>query len=169
MLDQEASTVEGGILANNCDLGKTLTALAAVYLDSLDVANEDHRTTLVLCPSTLIDTWLGEIENRFVTALNLYLFHGMKGHTLNFAWHKRFRSPTTQIRTSQGSNPRLAQIGLGAGLEDLLLINLSQTTVSTGVMASTVEAILSAVYLDSEMDVQAVRAVMAALDLGWPV
>jgi ribonuclease-3 len=36
-------------------------------------------------------------------------------------------------------------------------------------MAQTVEAILGAVYLDSKMDVQAVRAVMALLGLGWPV
>ncbi|KAF7164604.1 hypothetical protein CNMCM5623_009061 [Aspergillus felis] len=74
-----------------------------------------------------------------------------------------------QIVSSVGSNPHLAQMGSNAGLENLILINPSQVSVSPGVMAQTVEAILGAVYLDSEMDVQAVRAVMAILSLGWPV
>ncbi|RHZ47227.1 ribonuclease III domain-containing protein [Aspergillus thermomutatus] len=73
-----------------------------------------------------------------------------------------------QIVSSIASNSHLAQMGSKAGLENLILINPSQTIVSPGVMAQTVEAILGAVYLDSEMDVQAVRAVMALLSLGWP-
>ncbi|RHZ48621.1 hypothetical protein CDV55_100484 [Aspergillus turcosus] len=52
-----------GVLADNCGLGKTLTALAAVNLDSLDAAKQHHQPTLILCTITLIDTWLGEIEN----------------------------------------------------------------------------------------------------------
>ena len=67
------------------------------------------------------------------------------------------------------SNHHLALIGSKAGLENLILINPSQATVSTRVLAQTIEAILGAVYLDSKMDVQAVRAVMALLNLGWPV
>ncbi|GFF52847.1 hypothetical protein IFM51744_07950 [Aspergillus udagawae] len=74
-----------------------------------------------------------------------------------------------QIVSSVASNSHLAQVGSKAGLENLILINPSQASVSPGVMAQTVEAILGAVYLDSEMDVQAVRAVMAVLSLGWPV
>ncbi|KAF7117630.1 hypothetical protein CNMCM5793_006722 [Aspergillus hiratsukae] len=73
-----------------------------------------------------------------------------------------------RIVQSQASNRHLAHMGFKAGLESVILINPSQPTVSTGVMATTVEAILGAVYLDSEMNVQAVRAVMALLDLGWP-
>ncbi|GIJ87013.1 hypothetical protein Asppvi_005912 [Aspergillus pseudoviridinutans] len=82
---------------------------------------------------------------------------------------KAGRGYINQIVSSVGSNPHLAQMGSNAGLENLILINPSQASVSPGVMAQTVEAILGAVYLDSEMDVQAVRAVMAALNLGWPV
>lgn len=74
-----------------------------------------------------------------------------------------------QIVSSTTSNPNLAQVGFKAGLESVILINPSQASVSPGVMAQTVEAILGAVYLDSKMDVQAVRAVMASLSLGWSV
>jgi hypothetical protein len=74
-----------------------------------------------------------------------------------------------QVVQAQVSNHHLALVGSKAGLDDLILINPAQATVSTGVMAQTVEAILGAVYLDSKMDVQAVRAVMALLGLGWPV
>ncbi|GFF29788.1 ribonuclease 3 [Aspergillus udagawae] len=82
---------------------------------------------------------------------------------------KASRGYINQIVSSVASNPHLAQMGSKAGLENLILINPSQASVSPGVMAQTVEAILGAVYLDSEMDVQAVRAVMAVLSLGWPV
>ncbi|RHZ60737.1 uncharacterized protein CDV56_106795 [Aspergillus thermomutatus] len=74
-----------------------------------------------------------------------------------------------QTVQAQASNPNLTQIGFQAGLENFILINPSQSTVSNNVMATTVEAILGAVYLDSDMNVQAVRAVMAVLNLGWPV
>ncbi|GIK05201.1 hypothetical protein Aspvir_009305 [Aspergillus viridinutans] len=82
---------------------------------------------------------------------------------------KAGRGYINQVVSSVGSNPHLAQTGSKAGLENLILINPSQASVSPGVMAQTVEAILGAVYLDSGMDVQAVRAVMAILNLGWPV
>ncbi|KAH1283726.1 hypothetical protein KXW56_001719 [Aspergillus fumigatus] len=65
---------------------------------------------------------------------------------------KGSRGYINQIVSSTASNP-----------------NLAQASVSPGVMAQTVEAILGAVYLDSQMDVQAVRAVMASLSLGWPM
>ncbi|KAH2035403.1 hypothetical protein KXW27_003641 [Aspergillus fumigatus] len=82
---------------------------------------------------------------------------------------KGSRGYINQIVSSTASNPNLAQVGFKAGLESVILINPSQASVSPGVMAQTVEAILGAVYLDSQMDVQAVRAVMASLSLGWPM
>ncbi|PKX97609.1 uncharacterized protein P174DRAFT_502158 [Aspergillus novofumigatus IBT 16806] len=43
-----------------------------------------HRITLILCPSTLIDTWLGELTARFGDAFTILLFHSHSAHTSNY-------------------------------------------------------------------------------------
>ena len=81
MLEQEASPLHGGILADACGLGKTLTALTLIYQAALVQSRPPYRPTLVLVPSALIDTWLLEIERHFGDALTVRLFYGAKSRT----------------------------------------------------------------------------------------
>ncbi|OGM50308.1 RNAse III [Aspergillus bombycis] len=58
--------------------------------------------------------------------------------------------------------------GFQKGLDRYLYVNPSQGgAVSDKVMATTVEAILGAVYIDSGENIQAVRSVVAELGLAW--
>ncbi|KXG53046.1 SNF2-related protein [Penicillium griseofulvum] len=81
MLQQEASPLHGGILADACGLGKTQTALMPIYQAALSQFRPPYRPTLVLVPSALIDTWLLEIERHFGDALTIRLFYGTKART----------------------------------------------------------------------------------------
>ena len=69
------------------------------------------------------------------------------------------------VVSSVGSNANLDAIGRGHGLDQFVVTNPSSWgAVAPGTMASTVEAILGAVYLDGGMD--AVKLVMRTLGLG---
>ncbi|OQD80065.1 hypothetical protein PENSOL_c279G03716, partial [Penicillium solitum] len=81
MLQQEASPLHGGILADACGLGKTLTALTLIHQAALVQSRPPYRPTLILVPSALIDTWLLEIERHFGDALTVRLFYGAKSRT----------------------------------------------------------------------------------------
>jgi len=58
----------GGILADDMGLGKTLQVLALV-------SNSHPGPTLVVCPVTLVDTWLRQAA-QFTPALTVTAFHG---------------------------------------------------------------------------------------------
>ena len=79
MLRQEASPLHGGILADACGLGNTITALATIVLGnrlpSTDVSPR-FAATLILVPNTLIDTWFMEIRRRFGSSLRVIRFYG---------------------------------------------------------------------------------------------
>ncbi|KAJ5396373.1 uncharacterized protein N7487_010676 [Penicillium crustosum] len=79
--DEEASPLHGGILADVCGLGKTLTALTLIYQAALVQPRPPYRPTLILVPSALIDTWLLEIERHFGDALIVRLFYSAKTRT----------------------------------------------------------------------------------------
>lgn len=67
------------------------------------------------------------------------------------------------------SNAFLAQRGFATGLGECVYKNPSQgNTVFPGPMASTVEAIIGAVFIDSGENVTAVEGVMEALGISWP-
>ncbi|PWY76037.1 hypothetical protein BO94DRAFT_549349 [Aspergillus sclerotioniger CBS 115572] len=71
---------------------------------------------------------------------------------------------------SNASNPNLAATGFEKALDRFVMVNPAQgRTVSKNVMASTVEALIGAVYIDSNMKIEPVRSVIDALDLGWAV
>ncbi|EAW12147.1 putative RNAse III [Aspergillus clavatus NRRL 1] len=83
---------------------------------------------------------------------------------------KADRAKINDVVSPMVSNPNLAAKGFKVGLEQHILANPSQQgLVSHGVMANAVEAILGAVYLDSNLNTQAVRSAMACLGLAWPV
>jgi ribonuclease-3 len=67
------------------------------------------------------------------------------------------------------SNSYLAQRGFSTGLAECVYKNPSQgNTIFPGPMASTVEAIIGAIFYDSGENVTAVEGVMQALGISWP-
>ena len=65
----------GGILADECGLGKTLTALTLT--DRARASRHPHRGgTLVVCPAALVGQWVSEIERQ--TVLRVLAYHSPK-------------------------------------------------------------------------------------------
>jgi ribonuclease III len=72
----------------------------------------------------------------------------------------------TQLENTRGSNYRLAQIGFARGIDSFILLNPSlRGTVPKSLMATTMEAILGAVYLDSQKNIASVLRVVIRLGL----
>ncbi|XRM36567.1 hypothetical protein ABZX51_000064 [Aspergillus tubingensis] len=81
---------------------------------------------------------------------------------------KRSREYTSNILQTKASNVNLALVGRRMGLDKLVIVNPSQAgMVSDKVMANTVEALIGAVYMDSN-SIEAVRPVLAAMGLDLP-
>lgn len=72
--------------------------------------------------------------------------------------------------TQVASNNNLHSRGVSLGLDPFIIKNPGQWGVVAGknVMATTMEAIIGAVYYDSNKDRNACERVMAALGLSWP-
>lgn len=65
------------------------------------------------------------------------------------------------------SNANLGSVGKGRNLNDCVQLGNGQSSVSSKMMATTVEAIVGAVYLDGRADgINAVRGVMQNLGIG---
>lgn len=67
-----AVTVRRGLLGDDMGLGKTVQALAAI---AHATQAEGQRHHVVVCPASLIDTWLQEID-RALTRIRGWRFHG---------------------------------------------------------------------------------------------
>lgn len=69
--------VGGGILSDECGLCEILTSLLLVYHSSAlrRPTGYIHWSTLVVCPSGVVDTWLTEIAYLVGNALTVYVFH----------------------------------------------------------------------------------------------
>ena len=63
----------GGILADDMGLGKTLQVLS-ILLD-YKKSNEEQKTSIVVCPSSLALNWLSEVK-KFVPELNVIVIRG---------------------------------------------------------------------------------------------
>lgn len=80
-----------------------------------------------------------------------------------------FPETMTNIASATGSNAHLAEMGFRNGLDRFVYINPAQDgVVSAGTMATTLEAILGAVYIDSLGNMRTVRRVAAGVGLCWP-
>ena len=67
----------GGIVADDCGLGKTIQMLAAITYDATrHESDHHHRPTLIIVPPGVLDTWVQEWIRYFSNVLSLYLFHG---------------------------------------------------------------------------------------------
>lgn len=76
---------------------------------------------------------------------------------------------TNSILSTKAGNTYIAQAGRNLGLDKLVIVNPAQAgMVADKVMASAVEAIIGAVFMDSDGSVESVRPVLAILGLGWP-
>lgn len=75
----------------------------------------------------------------------------------------------SKVISAKASNAHLAEVGIDNALDQLVYTNPAQhDLVSPRTMATAVEAILGAVYVDSEEDLQVTRSVLEALQLTWP-
>ncbi|KAL8901054.1 MAG: hypothetical protein Q9207_005390 [Kuettlingeria erythrocarpa] len=74
------------------------------------------------------------------------------------------RGAFDEIRQRVASNNNLNRVGLASNLDAFVYLAGGQSKIAPGTMAATVEALLGAVYLDSN-DVNTVKAVMQKLDL----
>ncbi|RDH26283.1 hypothetical protein BDQ94DRAFT_155783 [Aspergillus welwitschiae] len=79
------------------------------------------------------------------------------------------RKQINQIVSRIASNRNLAQRGFELGLDRCVCKNLSQGNfVSDKLMATTVEAIAGAVFLETSWDRAALQRIVDALGLAWP-
>ena len=67
----------GGILADDMGLGKTLQLVSVIlsYVETMENAKKERKTTLVICPSSLTLNWFNEI-NKFAPKLKVLLING---------------------------------------------------------------------------------------------
>jgi DNA repair protein RAD16 len=85
---QEESRFNGGILADEMGMGKTIQMI------SLLVSKRDITPTLIICPTVAILQWMQEIKTRTTeNTLKVLLFHGkdLLDETMNYV--AKFQSP----------------------------------------------------------------------------
>lgn len=68
---------------------------------------------------------------------------------------------------NKAGNANLYKQGFNLGIDKFIIKNPSQVDIGRNVMATTMEAIIGAVYLDCNQRIQPCADVMAALDLSW--
>lgn len=72
----------GGILADDMGLGKTIQVISLVqnYVDK--VKDDEHKASLVVCPSSLLLNWKSEFE-KFAPKVNVLVLRGMQDERKN--------------------------------------------------------------------------------------
>lgn len=101
LVNQEKSSNRGGILADEMGLGKTIQALALIIHHKS--TKPTFKTTLIVCPVSLMAQWKREIETKVRErhALKVHIHHGQQPKRLkNFQALKQFdgRLATYPIR-----------------------------------------------------------------------
>lgn len=72
LMKQEESPLNGGILADEMGMGKTIQVI------SLLVTKSHIRPNLIVCPTVAIIQWMEELKNRTTKdLLKVLVFHGM--------------------------------------------------------------------------------------------
>ncbi|PYI36385.1 ribonuclease III [Aspergillus indologenus CBS 114.80] len=94
----------------------------------------------------------------------LQLFLQTQGRTRNAS-----RERINQVVSRIAGNANLAQRGFELGLDQYIVKNPSQGNyVADKLMATTVEAIVGAVFLETNWDQEALQRAVNALGLAWP-
>lgn len=86
MQSNEDSHVGGGIIADDCGLGKTALALSHIYLswkEQVRLSEQpgstvEFRPTLILCPATVVNVWHSEWDAHFSSKLDYLQYYGHK-------------------------------------------------------------------------------------------
>ena len=81
---QEGTAIAGGVVGDDCGLGKTNQTLAFIYLTALMLPDDfkHHKPTIIAVPPSIIDTWLAEHSRYFSDLLDLWLCHRTVGTNL---------------------------------------------------------------------------------------
>ncbi|BCS27058.1 uncharacterized protein APUU_60106A [Aspergillus puulaauensis] len=116
-----------------------------------------------------------------LTAPGVYSPEGNKGHglfgdtALQLALQREGRERQQRVErisnvvSAIANNDNLAQRGFALSIDQYTCVNPSQGTyVAPGFMATTMEAIIGAYFLDQECDFAALLRVLAILGLSWP-
>ncbi|KAI2889728.1 hypothetical protein CBS63078_6702 [Aspergillus niger] len=135
-----------GYIFNDPKRAMEALVAAGVYMPGLINRTDGHKQLALV----------GDAVLRMVLALDGY--EARKG-----------REFTNNILSTKAGNTYIAQAGRNLGLDKLVIVNPAQAgMVSDKVMASAVEAIIGAVFMDSDGSVESVRPVLTILGLGWP-
>lgn len=76
MIGQEDGPIQGGMLNDACGIGKTLTVLTTIYHQGSRSTGGPMKPTLVLCPPTVIEVWMDEIQRCFGNLIRVFIFLG---------------------------------------------------------------------------------------------
>lgn len=99
----------GGILADDMGLGKTVQIIALLLQNKLtETQTSGGKTTLIVCPASLISQWCTEIETK-APSLSVLSYHGPKRPSASNIVHKYdvvlTSYPTLSSENSKKSSP----------------------------------------------------------------
>ncbi|KAK6496615.1 hypothetical protein TWF481_001609 [Arthrobotrys musiformis] len=103
LVKQEESGNKGGILADDMGLGKTIQAISLIV--HRKSSNPHNKTTLIVCPVSLMAQWQREIHDKIKPqhALKTYIYHGTQPRRFkNFNVLKEFDVVLTSYGTIAG-------------------------------------------------------------------
>ncbi|KAH7089254.1 SNF2 family N-terminal domain-containing protein [Paraphoma chrysanthemicola] len=107
-----------GILGDEMGLGKTLQTLSLFqYLEELDrkngVVSEENRPYLVICPLSVLNSWVNEAQ-RWVPELKVLRFHGAMGERARL---KRVALGMEDLRGNETTQAKTRKASRKAGLK----------------------------------------------------
>jgi SNF2 family DNA or RNA helicase len=95
ILQQEQGLIGGGVVADDCGVGKTVSALTAIKVDAdrakAKAASGEKvtfRPTLILAPSIVVDVWFTECQ-QFFPDLLMYRYFETKTKVSNLTLRER--------------------------------------------------------------------------------
>lgn len=86
MMAQEGGPIGGGLVADDCGVGKTILIFLHLVFQAQrrereyqqDPKSTDCRPTLILCPNNLLAVWVQEWSRFFSGVLNLRVYYGVE-------------------------------------------------------------------------------------------
>jgi hypothetical protein len=101
LLHQLENPLRGGILADGCGLGKTLTSLCLVHYSIERSVKKnpqaDFGATLIVVPAKVILQWVSQIEQYFGGLFKIWIFWGTSEHISNPRRKGRTISSTDEL------------------------------------------------------------------------
>ena len=90
LMDMEAGSNKGGILADDMGLGKTVQAIALMVKNRPE--DDSRKTTLIVAPVALLRQWESEISLKVKPEkrLSTYIYHASKGKNITWQALRRY-------------------------------------------------------------------------------